>query len=71
MDPYLSPAAAARELGVGRTTIWRWIKKGLIESRVVAGYVAIPRHAIASAPTPKNRGLRVAKRAKRSARSAR
>jgi len=38
----LSISEAAKALGVGRMTLYRWINKGKIQSLMFGGYRAIP-----------------------------
>lgn len=40
-DPLLMPSQAAKRLGVHRDTMWRWIKKGIVEIERVGPYKKI------------------------------
>jgi len=39
----LSTGAVAKELGVHRSTVWLWIKSGLLKSSKVANFIGIKR----------------------------
>lgn len=46
LDYFYTESGAARQLGVNRITIWRWIKKGKLNIQRVGGVVFIPREEI-------------------------
>lgn len=52
---YMRPAAAARALGVSRTSVWRWLREGrLAEVRLGrrTTRVAVPRCLVEGTPHP-------------------
>lgn len=49
------PDEVAVLLGVSRRTVFRWLKKGVIQGVYCRGHKRIPRHAILSMMTEKGR----------------
>jgi excisionase family DNA binding protein len=48
LDYFYTESQAAKQLGLNRITIWRWIKAGKLNTQKIGGVVFIPKEQIDS-----------------------